>query len=86
MTAMMTLRKIVEYVSAEPFSPFLIRMASGQALEIRHPEMILVGRSSARVYVNTDAASDSPPHWHDVSMLLMETLEPLEAKSPERRS
>jgi hypothetical protein len=28
-------------------------MASGQAFEIRHPEMILVGRSSVRVYAAT---------------------------------
>ena len=83
---MMTLRKDVEYVSAEPFRPFVIRMASGQAFEIRHPEMILVGRSSARVYANTDAVPDNPPHWHDASMLLMETLEPLEAKPSERRN
>jgi len=81
---MMTFTKIGEYVSAEPFRPFLIKMASGQAFEIRHPEMILVGRSSARVYTNAGAAQDSPPHWHDVSMMLMETIEPLETKSSER--
>ena len=78
---MMTLRKVVEYVSAEPFQPFRVKMASGQAYEIRHPEMILVGRTSVRVYTNTSSDPDKPPHWHDVSLLLMETLEPLEAKS-----
>jgi hypothetical protein len=47
---MMTYRKLGEYVAAEPFRPFRIKMASGQVYEIRHPEMILVGRTSVRVY------------------------------------
>jgi hypothetical protein len=47
---MMTFRKLVDYVTAEPFRPFRIKMASGQSFDIRHSEMILVGRSSVRVY------------------------------------
>ena len=78
---MMTFRNFGEYVSAEPFQPFRIKMASGQVYEIRHPEMLLVGRSSVRVYTSTSADPDRPPNWHDVSMMLMETLEPLDAKS-----
>ncbi|HWY86085.1 MAG TPA: hypothetical protein VNX28_05145 [Gemmataceae bacterium] len=78
---MMTLGKIAEYVSAEPFRPFRIKMASGQAWEIRHPEMILVGRSVARVYTNTESDPEKSPQWHDLSLMLMETLEPMEAKS-----
>lgn len=74
---MMTYRKLGEYVEAEPFRPFRIRMASGYPFEIRHPEMILVGRTSARVYTATE--SDQNPKWHDASMLLMETVEPLDA-------
>jgi hypothetical protein len=77
---MMTSRKVVEYVAAEPFRPFRLRMASGQSFDIRHPEMILVGRTSVRVHaVAGDEQSDS---WHDVSLMLMETIEPLDALSP----
>lgn len=67
---MMTYNKFFEYLTAEPFRPFRIRMASGQTYEIRHPEMILVGKTNARVYTAEDA--DKPPHWQDVSMMLME--------------
>lgn len=74
---MMTFRNFADYVSAEPFRPFRIKMASGQSYEIRHPEMILVGRSSVRVYTATK--SNGHESWHDVSLLLMETLEPIEA-------
>ena len=74
---MMTLRKIVDYVSAEPFRPFRIKMGSGQAFEIRHPEMILFSRSTVRVYTGTE--DEQNDQWHDVSMMLMETIEPIEA-------
>ncbi len=74
---MMTYRKLGEYVAAEPFRPFRIKMASGQSFDIRHPEIILVGRVSARVYATT--GSEQNEKWHDASMLLMETVEPLDA-------
>lgn len=74
---MMTFGKIGEYVQAEPFRPFRPRMASGQSFEIRHPEVILVGRNSVRVYTSSQDNGDAPPQWHDVSMLLMETIEPV---------
>ncbi len=77
---MMTSTKTIEYVSAEPFRPFRIKMASGQIYDIRHPEMILVGRSSVRVYQVNEGDPAGPQHWIDVSLTLMETLEPLELR------
>ncbi len=76
----MTSRKLVEYLSAEPFRPFLIKMASGQSFEIRHPEMILVGKLTAKIYAAT--GPDERESWHDASMMLMETVEPLGAALP----
>ena len=77
---MTTFHKVGEYVSAEPFRPFRLKMASGQSFDIRHPEMILVGKSSVRVY--TKAKPDSmAEHWQDVSLMLMEAIEPIEASS-----
>jgi hypothetical protein len=78
---MMTFRKVAEYVAAEPFRPFRIKMASGATFEIHHPEMILVGRTSVRVYTPPEGESGNGEHWHDVSLMLMETLEPLESSS-----
>ena len=46
---MITFQRLASYVFAEPFRPFRINMAGGQALEIRHPDMISIGRSSARI-------------------------------------
>ena len=47
---MITFQRLVRYVGAEPFRPFRISMASGQSFEIRHPEMISVGRSTAHIF------------------------------------
>jgi hypothetical protein len=77
----MTPQTVLGYVKAEPFRPFRIRMASGQALEIRHPEMILVGRTTARVY---DAVDDARETWHEASLLTMETIEPMDAPVRQR--
>lgn len=70
---MMTYRKLGDFIAAEPFRPFRIRMASGQSFEIRHPEMISVSRTSARVYSATGENEDE--RWHEVSLLLMESVE-----------
>ncbi len=74
---MMTSKEVLNHVAAEPFRPFRINMASGQSFDIRHPEMILVGRSSVRVYTAT--GDDDNEKWHDVFLMLMETIEPLSA-------
>jgi hypothetical protein len=76
---MMSFRKVGEYVEAEPFRPFRIKMASGSSYEIRHPEMILVGRTSVRVYTTAAGDSGNGARWHDVSLMLMETFEPIES-------
>jgi len=52
-------------------------MASGQHFDIRHPEMILVGRAAVRIYSAT--GDDENEKWHDVSLMLMETIEPVDA-------
>ena len=71
---MLTYQKIGEYVSAEPFRPFRIRMASGQFFEIGHPEMILVGRMTASI-----SASGNGTDWQDVSLTLMDAIEPIDS-------
>jgi hypothetical protein len=70
-------RKVLEYVTAEPFRPFRIKMASGQSFDIRHPEMILVGRTSVRIHAAVNA--DQNEKWHGASLMLMETIEPFDA-------
>ena len=76
---MMTFRMVGEYVSAEPFRPFRIKMSSGQFFDVRHPEMILVGRTSIRVFTTSETGAENGDRWQDVSLMLMETIEPMNA-------
>lgn len=78
---MMTYGKTGEYVAAEPFRPFRIKMASGQSFDIRHPEMIMVGRSSARIYKNSESDPNGPSFWQEISLMLTESLEPIELRT-----
>jgi hypothetical protein len=77
-----TMQRLVRYLAAEPFRPFRISMASGQSFEIRHPEMISVGRSTAHIYTfMSDEPEQSSQREHEVSLLLMESVEPLDVAS-----
>jgi hypothetical protein len=79
---LITFQRLAKYVGAEPFRPFRINTSSGQAYEIRHPEMISVGRTTAHIYAHmSDDAELAKQREFEVSMLLMESIEPLDVAS-----
>jgi hypothetical protein len=41
---------IRELAHRQPFVPFVIRLSNGETHEIRHPECVVVGKTSAVVY------------------------------------
>jgi hypothetical protein len=61
-------------------------MANDETYEIRHPETLLVGRMSVRLYTNLDDDPAKPAQWHDNSLMLMAMLEPMDlsAKTAKR--
>jgi hypothetical protein len=76
---MMTSKEILAYVHAEPFRPFQIHMASGRTFDIRHPEMVWVGKHDLVLF---SLASDEPgvhDHWNTVSLMLIEFISHLDA-------
>ena len=81
---MITFRRIGTYVAAEPFRPFRITTTSGRTFDIRHPEMIQVGRSTMTIFTHLDSASpdanDEPTERQiEISLLLTESAEPLDS-------
>ena len=76
---MMTAKRIINYVAAEPFRPFRINMASGKAYNIRHPEMIAVGRTTVHVFTSmSDDEEEAKEREQELSMILIEFVEPLD--------
>ncbi|GAC1451970.1 MAG: hypothetical protein NVSMB9_36980 [Isosphaeraceae bacterium] len=79
---MMTPASVLTYVKAEPFRPFRIHMASGKTFDVRHPEMVRVGRTNLLVF---SFVSDQPEvfdEWQSVSLMLMESISHMETPVP----
>ena len=76
---MTTPGSVLTYVRAEPFRPFRIHMASGKTFDVKHPEMVRVGRTNLLVF---SFVSDQPEvfdEWQSVSLMLMESISHLES-------
>ena len=67
--------RFCDFINAEPFRPFVIRLSNVQTHVIERPERIFVGRTKTQVHESTE--HDGPPRWRDVSLTLIESLEPL---------
>lgn len=74
---MMTANRLVNYVTAEPFRPFRIKMTGGNTFEIRHPEMVQVGRTTATIFTwMNDDLEVQKERQREISILLIESIEP----------
>jgi hypothetical protein len=69
---------VLAWLRAVPFRPFRMHFNSGRTCEIRHPEMLRVGRSSVNVYSFEGEPSDPYERMKMVSLLVVERIEPLE--------
>lgn len=70
---------LLSWTRATPFTPFRIRLNSGRSFDIRHPEMLRVGRSALNVYTFTGESSDPFERMEMVSLVLIESVESIEA-------
>jgi hypothetical protein len=71
-------KEVLGYVKAQPFLPFRIRMNSGRIYEIRHPEMIRVGKNTLHIFSLVSDDPDIYDQWETVSLVLIESVAPLE--------
>jgi hypothetical protein len=69
---------LLRWVKATPFQPFRIQMNSGRAYEIRHPEMVSVGRSTAHIFTYRGEPTGPWDQAEMVSLMLMERVEPMQ--------
>ena len=76
----MTVQTFREMLGRRPFQPVRLTLSSGQAFEIRHPEMALLTRTS--ILIGTDVAEDGvPAEFKVVSLLHVASMEPLAPKA-----
>ena len=74
----MTPREILNYLGAQPFRPFRITMNSGRTFDIRHPEMVRLGRRDLLMFTFVSDTPDVYDRWENVSLVFIESLAPLE--------
>lgn len=74
-------REILNYLQTEPFRAFEIRMTGGRTYEIRHPEMVRVGRNSLIVFTFVSDDPEIYDRWETVSVLLVESIAHVESTS-----
>src|SRR5208283_3130214 len=63
---------LLTWVREVPFRPFRMCLNSGQTYEIRHPEMLKVGRSSVNIYSYVGKPEDPYEQMEMVGLLLIE--------------
>jgi hypothetical protein len=74
----MTPEVILNWVKANPFRPFRIRMNSGRTYDIRHPEMVRVGKRDLLIFTFVSDSSDVYDRWENIGLLLIESVAHLE--------
>jgi hypothetical protein len=77
---MISFQRMASYIGAEPFRPFRITMNGGRTFEIRHPEMIQLGRTTMTIFTSLSNEPEGAKEREiEVSLLLTESVEPLDA-------
>jgi hypothetical protein len=72
-----TREQLREMVTAVPFLPFTVKLASGNSFTVRHPELASCSVNGRSMWIHDDAGT------HLVEMLLVEVMEPV-MSPPER--
>jgi hypothetical protein len=73
---------IREFLGHRPFQPFRITLTDGRTYDVRHPEMVMVGRSS--IVIGLPAPDESEPVYDrfvTVSLLHVMQVEPFELQA-----
>jgi hypothetical protein len=77
-----------DVLRTQPFQPFRLVMTDGQAYEIRHPDLLWVGRRSAMVGLTGQPGRTFYERAVQVDLLHVIRLEPLERapSAPQREA
>jgi hypothetical protein len=70
---------LFEWSRANPFVPFRIHLNGGRTFDIRHPELIQVGRSTAYVFTRSGGPEDPVERMDMISLLMIETVQSIES-------
>jgi hypothetical protein len=75
----MTTEELQGLVRKRPFVPFRIYVSEGASFEIRHPELLMVGKDSAFIGLTTNPMQTTYDRWTMVDLLHIIRVEPIQA-------
>jgi hypothetical protein len=79
-----TVQNFCDLLTAKPFKPFRLVLSSGQAYDVRHPEVAFLSRTS--IYIGIDVADDNvPADYKMCSLLHVTAVEPLNTAALETK-
>jgi hypothetical protein len=76
---MITSSNLMNYVKAQPFRPFRLHMASGKTFDVRHPEMVKLGKNFIMAFSFSSREPELVEQWETVSLMLIESVSHLDA-------
>jgi len=80
----MTVQTFRDLLAQRPFIPFRIVLSSGEAYEVRHPEMAMLTRTDLLVGTG-DSAEGVPANFRICSLLHITSIEPLSHASTQSK-
>ena len=78
----MSQQDLFDMLRLRPFSPFRVHVTDGTVYEIRHPEMMVVGRTSALVFFPPESMPlPAIDRYESVALLHITRMEPIALSS-----
>ena len=63
-----------DFIRAKPFLPFRLTLTDGRTFDIHHPELVMVGRSSAQIGIRSPRYAD-PVYERVISISLLHVMQ-----------
>lgn len=78
----MTQEELQKAANRHPFEPFRVIVTTGATYDIRHPELIMVGRRSAVIGITNEPGESAYDHTIKVDLLHVVGIEDLPLPTP----
>jgi hypothetical protein len=77
----MTQEELQAFARGQPFRPFRVVITTGQTFDVRHPDLIMVGRRSVVLGITNDPAGAAYDRTYQVDLLHVVGVEELPVPS-----
>lgn len=78
---MLTSRDVAERVKHQPFRPVRFVMSSGESVDVRHPDLIMIGQRSVTVGFGTHGDEEFYDRQKYISLMHIAVIEDVPAES-----